>query len=260
MILQILSIFCYLIAHNTYAQNSSLGSNQSISSEPIIRETIIEEPNENPILAQNPEYNTIIKRTITYTNCDPNNLPKVKSKKTSPNHVLITVNQPKNHPKIQPSKQNHLFEDCTEFFTNNKYYILTGCGLLTYSALWLRLKLFSQIINNTDGWSCWKDEIPLEILYQKTPKEIVAELTDAIYKCYEIKDNLSDPILFFIKTVNREIHELERFIKFYKFLKLTLVAYILPSYAYEISIAQEKIDRLMHLKELIQDMIHERDF
>jgi hypothetical protein len=144
-----------------------------------------------------------------------------------------------------------------EFLCEAKYpLIAAGATLSIYSYLLLKLYNAKNYVNKTTTWACFNKNIPIESLYEIPQEKFLADLEVVIYRTFsedEDKPNYQDtePLYLFVKAAQKEIKRLEKFVNLYWYCKLPLISFLFPNYDDELILAQEKIERLSYMQELV---------
>jgi hypothetical protein len=150
-------------------------------------------------------------------------------------------------------------------FLKHKYgkiLLYGGLAISIYSYLMLKLYNAKNYVNKTTTWANFNKNIPIESLYEIPHEKFLADLEVVIYRTFsddEDKPNYQDtePLYLFVKAAQKEIKRLEKFVNLYWYCKLPLIAFLFPNYEDELILAQEKIERLAYMQELVTKKLYE---
>lgn len=83
----------------------------------------------------------------------------------------------------------------------------------------------------------------------------MADLEVVIYRTFaddekNINYKDTEPLYLFVKAVERELKNLEKFVNLYWYCSLPVI-FLFPNYDEELIVAQEKIERLLYMKDLV---------
>ena len=162
---------------------------------------------------------------------------------------------------IEPLEQFSLNQTLQFFISENKEKLLIVSSLfLIYGYFSLKLYQSKKYINKTITWSWFKKNVPLDVLYEIPEDKLLNELMEVIYRTFsEDEDNPNyddiEPLYLFIKAAHKEIKLLESFINLYWYLKLPIISLIFPNLDDELILAQEKIEKLSYMQDLVTNKI-----
>lgn len=184
-----------------------------------------------------------------------NNMPKIIVNVW--NYTSATVNTIL-HKTRETALSN--FQIVSDFVRNNKKMVGIGTGVGLYASLWLYISYLQRCVHSSDSWSSWKSHIPLDILLTTQQHEVARELVIDIQKKYTSAELLADfisPLVQFMNTLDKEKRSLERYLYIQKWLHRCYLHKLFPHDQKSIAKAQEKVDRLMYLKQLLIEWISE---
>ncbi len=147
-----------------------------------------------------------------------------------------------------------------DYILQNKLKI-TFYGLTTgYSYTLYLLNKLKNLINSTNSWAFWKSDLSMEKFLAIPQKSLTFDLIAEIQKKYCTKSNPDDaitPLILFVSEIDENIKYLNQFIKIVKiinFIKLTRFFLLNDK---SLSEAQEKLNRLVYLKNLFSGFTSE---
>ena len=108
-------------------------------------------------------------------------------------------------------------------------------------------------ITQPNKWSTWKEHIPLEVLLEVPQQEVAEELVDAIKAKYLTTQtpDLMTPLVQFNNAIDKELTQLNQFVRLHEWLDYTKLAYIFPRQNSQVALAHTKIRRLLYLKDVL---------
>lgn len=126
----------------------------------------------------------------------------------------------------------------------------------------MRLTYASYKIKNNNGWSSWGLALSADKFSTVDSEVIAHELLIAIQKKYAIKEKhdsstikLLEPIISFINDVEAELKFLKNYVATKKVLSNTKLEFLFPIQVEILMMAQQKIQRLEYLKQLVPNFL-----
>lgn len=149
------------------------------------------------------------------------------------------------------------YTNIIDFFKVNKYTI-GGTGILaTYVFIAKKLSAGKVILNHKNSWSNWKSDIDLASLLQEKHSTLCKELHQSIVDKYQNNDqsDLLTPVVLFSNDIEGELTALKMFCKISNILERVKFRKIFLVQKVEVVNAQNKINRLNHLKNTFTELI-----
>jgi len=161
-----------------------------------------------------------------------------------------------NKPNTSQSKLETYFS-IDQLTSKYKNEIIIGSTIFTaYQLFCLRLYYAKSYVTKTTTWGSFNKNIPIDSLYEIPQEKFLADLETVIYRTFSddkynsaYKD--TEPLSLFIKAAQKEIKQLEKFVNLYWYCTIPLISFLFPDYDDELILAQEKIERLNYMIELV---------
>lgn len=104
--------------------------------------------------------------------------------------------------------------------------------------------------------------IPVESLYEIPEEKFLADLEVVIYRTFDKNEenpnfDNPEPLYLFLQAAQLEIRRLEKFVNLYWYCNIPLISFLFPDYDNELMLAQEKIERLNYMIELVTKKLYE---
>lgn len=157
-------------------------------------------------------------------------------------------------------KQAGLWVISQNFLLNNKLKIALGVIGAGWVFLCVKLMHISFKVTKNNTWGAWKGNLSCDDLQQSDQNIIAKELFEAITKKYignKRVVHFLNPLVKFMNDVDAELLQLKKFIRMREMLNFTKLAFFFPRQEEALAIAQEKIQRLEYLKQLLTKFISE---
>jgi hypothetical protein len=152
---------------------------------------------------------------------------------------------------------NKKYSSLFNWFKSNKL-ALSGVGAASgYALIANKIAQGKTILYSNDNWTNWKNDTDLTDLLNKKSSTLQSELNQSILNKYANNDqsDLITPVVQFVNDLEKELAALKVFCKIGKklqFCRLTKVFLITNK---EITLANEKINRLLYIKNIITNSI-----
>ncbi len=137
--------------------------------------------------------------------------------------------------------------------TINPYTITAGALIALYATYLVKAYNTAFQVMKKNTWATWKEHIPVEVMVEIPHLEVAEELFNAIKAKYLPLNSadLMTPIVKFNNAVDKELVQLNYFIRLHEWLNYTKLGYIFPKQEIEITHAHTKIKRLVFLKDVL---------
>ncbi len=142
---------------------------------------------------------------------------------------------------------------CQEYATDHRWEISFGLITGMYAYAWITLLYLGYQVLRHDSWSCWKDNLPFDVLRAIPEQELGKELVFAAQQKYQKPDTLDDlltPLIIFLRDVDQEPAYFQRFIAWHTWLKRLFISRLFPHQVQLKEQAEDKLKRLRYLKDI----------
>lgn len=140
-----------------------------------------------------------------------------------------------------------------ELLWQNRYRIVSGAVIGSYSATSLLLVIDYHQLNNSMFWAYWKHQSTFEDLCAIPQKELAKELMIAIGQHHYNKDNPTDlayPLITFIKDIDWEVNTIKRYITTSKILQQLYLMPLFPTNEKKLIRATKMLQRALFIKHI----------
>ena len=146
-----------------------------------------------------------------------------------------------------------LLEQSQTFYEQYKKWFIPAGLCVVYVYVLYELTKGNQIIANHNAWAAWNDDMCLVTLAEIPEKKLYGELIVDIQKQYTDPLNPTDwvtPCIIFHEKLLEEQKILERYLRIGRWLESLKLSLIYPVNATRLEQAQEKLERLMFVRDL----------
>jgi hypothetical protein len=128
-----------------------------------------------------------------------------------------------------------------------------GFGLIFYGALLRKLNAGMDLLNDPNKWASYKAHLSPDKFYEIPHNKLLEELQNTINVYYNQNKSIKiiEPTLTFLKDIRSEIKNLERYLSYYYFLEKTFLYLLFPNFQDTIFQAEEALEKLHYLEELV---------
>ena len=146
------------------------------------------------------------------------------------------------------------WQNRTKFFLYQKRYFI-GASLIIGSYVFschLIVKA-NKYLENPETWASWRQDIPHELLVTVPQQELAKDLILEVQRRYSNPQNPTDfltPLITFVHTIDDEITMIKRLNFAYTWIKKLHIAYILPINEKLFCKVEEKLKKLIYLKQI----------
>lgn len=149
------------------------------------------------------------------------------------------------------------YQDIKDWLKNHKYIFVGIFATTAYSVIFYQLNLGKKILSDSHAWANWHSNTSLTDLINQPTNLISRELHQAILAKYSKKEtaDLLAPIVLFNCDLNLEIKALNTFCLINEKLDFLHMQKIFFTSSHELSLAQDKLNRLVYLKKVINESI-----
>lgn len=152
------------------------------------------------------------------------------------------------------AKNYEILKQCIkQILWENRYKIVGGTLLGSYSATSLLLMTDYHALNYTLFWTRWKQDYTFEKLCAIPQKELARELMLAIGQHHYNNTNPTDlayPLITFIKDIDMEIKTIKRYITTTKIIKNLYLMPLFPTNEKKLNRATKMLERALFIKHI----------
>ncbi len=149
------------------------------------------------------------------------------------------------------------YQDLATWLKNHKYVFIGLFAAGTYSVIFYQLNLGKKILSDSHAWANWHSNTSLTDLINQPTNLISRDLHQSILAKYSKKEtaDLLAPIVLFKCDLNQEIRTIKTFCLINEKLNFLHMQKLFFTSSHELSLAQDKLNRLVYLKKVINESI-----
>lgn len=140
------------------------------------------------------------------------------------------------------------------WIAHNKLKTTAFVAATSYCYVWYTLLSLNYQLSQSTRWSQWHNSLTLEELLKKPQEEVATDLLTDIQRTYTNVDRLENviaPLIAFVHDVDTEIEQLKQVVKLHAWIDRLYIAFLFPKQADLLASAQESINRLSYLKNVM---------
>lgn len=159
--------------------------------------------------------------------------------------------------------KKQLQEQSAHFFNSNKWYLLGASVLGSYSLLAYFIISGNRYLGDTNLWSSWRHELPMDQLLAIPQQQFAQELLREIQQRYTDATSIIDiarPLTTFLAMIEQEDEQLKWYQSVYSWLSYARLTKLVPLSQYRFSKIAERIARIAYYKNVFKSWAADYQF